>query len=141
MNLDFLDAHKRHWEDAQLLEGNGRLPNADQLYGVSAECGLKRLMIYFGMTLVADSLTGIDKPADIKNMVHADKIWSRYQSHLSGTLASRYTLPQSNPFFDWNVNQRYAHTKNFDSSRLANHRKGAELVKGLIKQADNEGIV
>ncbi len=141
MNLDFLDAHERHWEDAQLLERNGRLPNADQLYGVSAECGLKRLMIYFGMKLVPDSLTGIDKPADKNDKVHANKIWSQYQSHLSGALASRYTLPKLNPFSDWNVDQRYAHRNNFDSTRLANHRTGTELVRVLIAKAKRDGLL
>jgi hypothetical protein len=40
MNADFLDAHYRHWQDAELLFGRGRLANADHLYGLAAECGL-----------------------------------------------------------------------------------------------------
>ncbi len=43
MQADFLDAHERHWQDAELLLTNQRLANADHLYGMSAECGLKRL--------------------------------------------------------------------------------------------------
>jgi hypothetical protein len=50
MQADFLDAHERHWQDAELLLTNQRLANADHLYGMSAECGLKRLMLAFGMT-------------------------------------------------------------------------------------------
>lgn len=37
----FVDAHRRHWDDAELLLGNARWANADQMYGFSAECGLK----------------------------------------------------------------------------------------------------
>ncbi len=60
---------------------------------------------------------------------------------LSGVLASRYTLPQLNPFLDWNVNQRYAHRNNFDSTRLANHRTGGELVRVLITKAKLDGFL
>ena len=37
--VSFLDAHNRHWKDAELLFCRARLANADQLYGFSAECG------------------------------------------------------------------------------------------------------
>ena len=43
MNEDFLDAHMRHWTDAELLYAAQRWANADHLYGISAECGLKGL--------------------------------------------------------------------------------------------------
>ena len=132
MNDDFFDAHKRHWEDAQLLEGNGRLANADQLYGVSAECGLKRLMIIFGMNPIVSSA----------DRVHADKVWNRFESYRSGHhQGANYTLPTVNPFLDWNVNQRYAHRSNVDSERLANHRTGTELVRELINKAIQDGLL
>lgn len=44
MAENFLDAHHRHWDDAELLYQAQRWANADHLFGVSAECGLKRLM-------------------------------------------------------------------------------------------------
>ena len=46
---DFVDAHRRHWEDAELLFDHQRWANADQLYGLSAECGLKAVMQILGM--------------------------------------------------------------------------------------------
>lgn len=49
MVTDFMDAHHRHWEDAELLFNASRWANADHHYGMVAECGLKRLMIVFGM--------------------------------------------------------------------------------------------
>lgn len=51
MSVDFLDAHRRHWEDAELLHEHARWANANQLYGIAAECGMKRLMLVFGMPL------------------------------------------------------------------------------------------
>jgi hypothetical protein len=50
MNTDFYDAHQRHWDDAELLYEKQRWANADHLYGMAAECGLKQLMLAFGMT-------------------------------------------------------------------------------------------
>lgn len=44
LGTDFVDAHERHWRDAELLWQHQRWANADQLYGLSAECGLKALM-------------------------------------------------------------------------------------------------
>ena len=48
-DADFSDAHRRHWEDAELLHAYSRWANADQLYGFSAECGLKAVMQVLGM--------------------------------------------------------------------------------------------
>ncbi len=42
MSVDFGDAHIRHWKDAELLYCVQHLANADHLYGMAAECGLKR---------------------------------------------------------------------------------------------------
>lgn len=56
MKANFLDAHKRHWNDAERLFAAACYANADQLYGMAAECGLKQLMVQFGMAV--DSATG-----------------------------------------------------------------------------------
>ena len=47
---DFVDSHRRHWQDAELLFDQSRWANADQLYGFSAECGLKAVMKALGMS-------------------------------------------------------------------------------------------
>ena len=46
---DFVDAHRCHWADAELLFGHALWANADLLYGFSAECGLKAVMTTLGM--------------------------------------------------------------------------------------------
>jgi hypothetical protein len=143
MTADFLDAHDRHWQDAELLFASSRFANADHLYGVSAECGLKRLMIAFNMQL--DSLSG--SPADFQDKVHImeakkTNLWDRYETYRSGHKAGTdYGLSSKNPFNDWDVSQRYAHRSVFSEARVQHHREGADLVKTLVQKAVLEGLV
>jgi hypothetical protein len=136
MNPDFLDAHERHWEDAELLKDGNRLANADHLFGISAECGLKCLMIQFGMPM------DTDKPKDRQDRIHVNKIWIRFEAYRSGHLQGiNYALSLPDPFMDWDVNQRYARRDDFDISRLASHRAGAEADLNLIKKAKLAGLL
>jgi hypothetical protein len=94
MTTDFLDAHKRHWEDAELLFTAARWANADHLYGLAAECGLKRLMCAFGMEI--DSASG--SPARKKDRVHADCIrYRHWNPSLTGILPSGMRLREILP--------------------------------------------
>ena len=136
MNVDFLDAHHRHWDDAEMLFKQSRWANADHLYGVSAECGLKQLMIAFGMGVDAAG-----SPLNKEDKVHAQTAWLRYETYRSGHGAAAYVLPQITPFDDWAVSQRYAHRSNFDSAHVQAHRQGAEAVKHLITQATQNGLL
>ncbi|HRI93456.1 MAG TPA: SAM-dependent methyltransferase [Accumulibacter sp.] len=137
MNTDFYDAHQRHWDDAELLYEKQRWANADHLYGMAAECGLKQLMLAFGMTF--DS--GKDRPVDIKDRAHANDVWARYESYRGGHhRGAAYALTSSNPFDDWRVAQRYAHQSQFDTNRANKHRDGAENVRQLVRKAALEGL-
>jgi hypothetical protein len=136
---DFLDAHHRHLRDADSLFNASRLANADHLYGMAAECGLKRLMIAFGMKT---DTTG--DPTDKKNdRIHAEKVWMRYETYQSGHVqGSRYGLPSSiNPFDDWKAEQRYGHSQCFNNSRVDPHRTAAHSIHFLVKSAEIEGLV
>lgn len=138
MTADYLDAHQRHWDDAERLRGTERWANADHLYGIATECGLKRLMLAFGMTF--DVSKGM--PAEGKDREHANGIWARYESYRSGhPQGAAYALPAVNPFADWHVSQRYAPQAAFDRTRVEKHRRGAESVSLLVKQAHLEGVV
>jgi hypothetical protein len=137
MNANFSDAHHRHWQDAETLFISSRFANADHLYGLSAECGLKHLMSLFGMAL--DSDKG-NYPHDRSDRTHINQLWGRYEMYQSGHWTTDYVLPQTNPFVDWDVSQRYTHQSNFDKARASVHRKGAELVRDLMKKADREGL-
>lgn len=138
MQADFLDAHVRHWNDAELLFTARRWANADHLYGMAAECGLKRLMLAFGMTFD----TATDRPANKPDRSHADGVWARYESYRCGHhRGAGYILPTNNPFVDWNVSQRYAHQSHFDQARTVAHQIGANQVCQLIKKATLEGLI
>lgn len=138
MQADFLDAHERHWFDAEGLFSAGRYANADHLYGMAAECGLKKLMEKFGMTV--DPATGT--PSDSNDKKHANKIWTRFESYRSGKVeGTDYGLPWKNPFDNWDVSDRYAHQSNFCQAGVQTHQAGAAAVCELIKKARREGLL
>ncbi len=138
MTTDFLDAHIRHWKDAELLCTETRWANADHLFGLAAECGLKRLMIAFGMNI--DPVTGT--PQSRNDRVHANHTWARYESYRSGHHDGvNYPLPAADPFQDWDISQRYAHRNNFTELIAESHRNGARSVHTLITKALWEGII
>jgi hypothetical protein len=136
IGTDFLDAHKRHSQDAESLFQSGRWANADHLFGLAAECGLKRLMLAFGMPF--DS--GGDMPKEQQDRKHADGIWGRYEAYRAGQY-NGYALPASNPFQNWDISQRYASVANFNQTRVEPHRNGAEEVKKLIRKARRDGLL
>jgi len=134
MQADFYNSFQRHWVDAEYLYTISHWPNADQLYAYSAECGLKCMMLQFGMLVNNEGIPqkGLDK-------VHADKIWSRYETYRMGRAVLGYELPQPNPFDDWEISNRYSHKSNFNQTITDKHRQGAEIVKILIHRAILEG--
>jgi len=138
MKADFLDAQQRHWVDAEHLLQAQRWANADHLYGMAAECGLKRLMLALGMPYDAAQ----DRPDQQSDRVHANGIWVRFESYRSGHAQGMgYALPGNNPFANWDVADRYAHQANFNQARAQGHRAGAQTVRDLISQAQREGLL
>ncbi|MDR1004684.1 MAG: hypothetical protein LBL97_06745 [Prevotellaceae bacterium] len=131
MNTDFYDAFLRHWEDAEYLFQGNRMPNADQLYGYSAECGLKALMKAFGM------------PAQLptQDRVHLPDTWVRYAAYQSGANAPAYTLPSSNPFGNWDISNRYAHRSSINQNDVQRHQQAVISIKRLINRAIQEGRI
>ncbi|HRE88276.1 MAG TPA: SAM-dependent methyltransferase [Myxococcota bacterium] len=130
---DFLDSHQRHLTDAEHLYALQRYANADHLYGLSAECGLKRLMQAFGMPLDSDGLPpGPDKK-------HINKLWPRYEAYRSGMVpGTRFGLAQD-PFTDWQIEQRYEHQGRFTTAVVDPHRQGAADIATLIRDARAAG--
>lgn len=138
MQADFLDAHGRHWDDAERLFQDQRWANADHLYGLAAECGLKRLMLAFGMPYDAAR----DRPDKKQDREHANGLWARFESYRCGHhQGAGYMLTTPNPFADWDVAQRYAHQSNFDQARAEAHQAGVILVHNLVQKAKREGLI
>ncbi len=136
MKADFLDSHNRHWLDGEKLFRCGRWANADHLYGIAAECGLKALMKLFGMGI--DISTGAPSAKDDK--VHIPKIWNRFDSYRSGIQAISYSLPE-NPFRDWDISQRYTNESYFQESNVGPHREGSLVIRKLTEKAIMEGLM
>ncbi len=138
---DYFDAMKRHWEDAELLWNQNpvRFANADQLYGLVAECGLKALMT----KLVPYFFDNIQqRPSDPLDMKHANLIWGRYLHYSQGSSAARYALPpNTNPFGQWEIDDRYANRIHFVHARVEAHRNAALIVKQLVDQAANQNVL
>lgn len=134
---DFLDAHERHWHDAEFLYQGQCWANADHLYGFAVECGLKGLMLVFGMKVDPSG-----KPKDKKDQEHARNIWQRFESYRCGhPRGTGYALPNVNPFNKWDVSDRYAHRSNFNQQWTQSHQAGAKLVSELIRKAKKEGLI
>jgi len=127
MPVDFYDAAQRHWEDAGYLLADARLANADHLFGLSAECALKAIMLALGMTLRPDGA-----PADPQHRVHINQLWNEFVSFANARSGAHYASPLSgvpNPFMNWDVNQRYDHRSGITFTIVAMHQQGAQMAK------------
>lgn len=135
LSPDYLDAMERHWLDAEHLFQltPPSLANADQLYGLSAECGLKALMLKWGMNLNRNHA-----PADARDRKHVDEIWGRYETYHQGRFTT-LALPIANPFDDWSIHHRYASRKSFQQAVVEGHRNGAAVVKKIVDHAKTAG--
>ncbi len=131
---DYQDAHDRHWDDAELLLRSDRLANADHLYGLSAECGLKAVMRSQG----ALPMKG-DAPERKDHKVHIDRFWDTYSAYTSGRASLR--LGDVNPFNDWSVAQRYMHRDRVTTESVQTHRRGAKQVRDLVRSARWDGSI
>lgn len=136
---DFPDAHTRHWHDAELLRQEGRWANADQLYGFSAECGLKAVMEANGMAV--DPATGA--PAQSRYKEHIKRLWGVFLSfnHPRQTAAFLHFLPPSNPFSAWSHHNRYASGEHFDETTVGPHREAALQVRRFCLRIRVDGHV
>lgn len=132
---DFVDAHRRHWDDAELLLGNERWANADQLYGFSAECGLKAVMQAMGMPVDAAGT-----PSE-RYRKHVRELWPEFRSFAAGPGGARYSsrLPKDNPFTDWSHHDRYAASTAFRKTNVEPHREAARKVRDMVRLAMQDG--
>ena len=131
---DFANAHFRHWEDAEFLFRAGRWANADQLYGLSAECGLKAVMVANGLSVdVAGS----------PYRKHVNRLWGIFRAIVQGRRTGGWLhhLPQSNPFAKWSVENRYANSADFDEQSVGPHRAAARRVRNFYLRLKVNGHV
>jgi hypothetical protein len=117
MPEDYKGAARRHWRDAELLMGSGRVGNADPLYGFATECAIKSVLRTLGYL-------------HDKHRVHVDQLWSKasYQSLQHRLPGLAMILCAQNPFQDWSVDQRYAGDDAIDAGAADHHKRFAARV-------------
>lgn len=77
LTVNYEQAARRHLTDAETLFNQGRMPNAGQLYGFAAECGLKAMLLACGVAPDADG--GISKRHPLRQ--HMPTLTDRIASH------------------------------------------------------------
>lgn len=137
MSTDFRDAAIRHYIDAGNLLASARYANADHLFGLSAECSLKAVMVGLGM-----QVTRRGAPKDRAHKVHIPELWMAFQSFAEGRLASRYleALAHLNPFDDWSVDQRYWGSRAIKEQCADSHGIGAAMCRKSMELAVVDGV-
>ena len=122
---NYSDAAVRHWKDAQLLERENCVENADHHFGVAAECAVKKVLVAFP----AFSTAGVLEKA---YKTHINALWGQvgHQS-LHKTYPKLYALIKAaNPFSDWDVNQRYLADGGISKAAMELHKQSARRVLG-----------
>ena len=135
---DFLDAHRRHWCDAELLFNDSRWANADQMYGFSAECGLKAVMKGLGMQVDLDGI-----PVDERYRKHVQELWSNFRVFAASHTGARCLrlFPNDDPFADWSHHDRYAHRRPFTGNNVAPHQTAARTIVNMVQNAKQDGLL
>ncbi|MCQ8127229.1 hypothetical protein [Methylomonas rivi] len=143
MKVDFNNAAQRHYFDAELLYDNSRWANADQLYGLSSECVLKRIISGLDPASV-ESSTGDFKTKSHRKHFDQDvtkDLWNYFSINFAGRLAANHPLPNNNEFSDWDIFQRYVHDNCIDQQRTAVHRSITISLQNLLQQLFTDGVI
>ena len=139
---DFADAHRRHWDDAEMLFGHARWANADQLYGFSAECGLKVVMRFLGMPVYSEGTSRYPEgtPREPKHRKHVGDLWQEFVTLATSRVGAQYRalLPDGEPFADWSEQNRYASRQHFREAEVAPHRAAAQEIQVMVARATEE---
>ncbi|MDI9349156.1 MAG: hypothetical protein QM537_04035 [Candidatus Symbiobacter sp.] len=136
MNADFKDAHERHWEDAEHLHEKELLANADYLYGLSAECGLKAIMQKCGM-----KLDGKGSPENKEDRKHINELIPRYNGYRDKFTTFDFEQLPPNLFKDWHVDHRYANRSNFTAQTVQTTYGDAFKIYELVRRAIINGLM
>lgn len=141
---NFAQAARRHFSDAQHLCAEGRLPNADHLGGLSAECGLKALAVeVFGGRIKRGFAHHPSTGNPLKSHVgQGTQLWTEVASLAQGRQEPEVMalFTATNPFEDWDVADRYSDGTHLKSTVVHHHLEGARLVIRALEAALISGI-
>jgi hypothetical protein len=137
MSIDFADAARRHYADGNYLFQINRWANADQLFGLASECGLKAIMVGLDPTI------NLEGDLTRQYRKHINLIWNQVSSFAAGRSGARYSaiLAAGDPFSDWHVIQRYYHSHHVTSGVVQPHMNAANSVLKALQQAQLDGII
>ena len=135
---DYTNAHRRHWHDGEVLFHHKRWANADQLYGFSAECGLKAVMKALGMPVDAHGT-----PTNKQHKQHVQHLWPIFLTFAQSRQGARYAsrISRQNTFSNWSHHDRYSNTTHFNSATTSIHRSSASSVYSMVILAIQDGLV
>jgi hypothetical protein len=127
MGENFADAAVRHWRDAELLKAENRVENADQLYGLAAECAIKSALVLLS---AFSSSSSLDEPY----RKHINVLWNHInlQSLQRAYPGLMDLLDKHNPFEHWCVEQRYSADGYLSSQAMEWHRTAARRLLGAV---------
>lgn len=142
--VDFKAAALRHFVDAELLAKEGRAPNAGQLYGFTAECGLKALLVAHG--LPTEATGDIRRKPDTgirKHMPTLAQAASTLTVFPDGRGATRYVsmLTDLAHFNDWSIEHRYWMESVLPAGSFAKWREAARQVGAMLDAATVDGVM
>lgn len=146
--VDFPSAAKRHWQDAGLLESSGRIGNVGQLYGFSAECGIKALLIGLGYPCDHDGSPKTKKnlptgALEIRKHIHElVGVIGDIQIYAAGRNGAKYTamIPSVTNFYDWKTDHRYWAEAAIPNS-LPVWKAAAKEVMRMLEAASLDGVL
>lgn len=142
--VDFKGAARRHWADAELLAQAGRLPNAGQLYGFMAECGLKALLVAHGLPTEANGdIQKKPKTGYREHMPTLSQLVSTLAMFPDGRDSTRYLslLPDLTQFDDWSIDHRYWDESVLPLGSLLDWREAACHVGAMLDAATADGVM
>jgi hypothetical protein len=141
--VNYEQAARRHLTDAETLFNQGRMPNAGQLYGFAAECGLKAMLMACGVAPDTDG--GISKRHPLRQHMPTltDRIASHGQLIPDGVQATMYmsSMPNLSQFGGWSVDHRYCSDAAAPVSAVANWRHAAKEIATMLDQAKQDGVL
>ena len=151
VQVDYAEAARRHLHDAVALYTSGRHANAGQLFGFTAECGLKALLIACKVPPGPDG--GLSQKHPIKPgnrhpfREHVPQLMDAIAQHgqliPDGASATRYMagLPSLNHFTNWSIDHRYWREQALPIASVAEWRDAAVEVGTMIDQLTQDGML
>lgn len=139
--VDFSGAGRRHYQDAELLKSNNRIPNAGHLFGFAAECGIKALLVSHGLS--TDPTTGdLVETKPYKYKTHVNVLINNVQTFSGSPGYSKYVgmMPNLKAFSNWDTSHRYYDELLIPTS-FTDWRTAAEEVIRMLDQARLDGVI